>query len=115
MKTQDLISYIEDGRLNDKLLDIYLDESLIAYQTERYIKAIKSYEDTFKSTAGYNDDVCIINAPGRTEIGGNHTDHQHGHVLTASINLDTIAVVAKKSRHDKYQIRRLQQHDKLQP
>lgn len=97
MKTQDLISYIEDGRLNDKLLDIYLDESLIAYQTERYIKAIKSYEDTFKSTAGYNDDVCIINAPGRTEIGGNHTDHQHGHVLTASINLDTIAVVAKKA------------------
>lgn len=97
MKTQDLISYIEAGRLNDKLLDIYIDESLIAYQTDRYIRAIKSYEDTFRSTLGYNDDVCIINAPGRTEIGGNHTDHQHGHVLTASINLDIIAIVAKNS------------------
>ena len=44
MKTQDLIKYIEDGKLNDTLLDIYLDEKKLAYQTDRYIQAIKSYE-----------------------------------------------------------------------
>ena len=32
---------------------------------------------------------------GRTEVGGNHTDHQHGMVLAASINLDAIAIVGK--------------------
>ena len=94
MKTQDLIKYIEDGKLNDTLLDIYLDEKKLAYQTDRYIQAIKSYEKLYRSSANYNDDVIIINAPGRTEVGGNHTDHQRGHVLTASINLDTIAIVA---------------------
>ena len=32
-----------------------------------------------------------FSAPGRTEIGGNHTDHQHGRVLAAAVNLDTLA------------------------
>ena len=34
-----------------------------------------------------------FSAPGRTEIGGNHTDHQHGRVLAAAVNLDTVAAV----------------------
>jgi galactokinase len=40
-------------------------------------------------------DIFGFSAPGRSEIGGNHTDHQWGRVLAAAINLDTIAVVAK--------------------
>ena len=35
-----------------------------------------------------------FSAPGRTEIGGNHTDHQQGRVLAAAVNLDTLAAVA---------------------
>ena len=34
-----------------------------------------------------------FSAPGRTEIGGNHTDHQRGKVLAAAVNLDTVAAV----------------------
>ena len=34
-----------------------------------------------------------FSAPGRTEIGGNHTDHQRGRVLAAAVNLDTLAAV----------------------
>jgi len=94
MKTQDFINYIDSGKLDDKLLDIYIDDNKLAYQKERYIKAINLYVETFSVSADYNDDICIINAPGRTEVGGNHTDHQHGHVLTASINTDIIAIVA---------------------
>ena len=37
----------------------------------------------------------IFSAPGRTEIGGNHTDHQRGRVLAAAVNLDTVAAVRK--------------------
>ena len=36
---------------------------------------------------------CYFSAPGRTEIGGNHTDHQRGRVLAAAVNLDTVAAV----------------------
>ncbi len=37
--------------------------------------------------------TCFFSAPGRTEIGGNHTDHQRGRVLAAAVNLETVAAV----------------------
>lgn len=40
-----------------------------------------------------------FSAPGRTEIGGNHTDHQHGRVLAAGVNLDVIAVASKNDEN----------------
>lgn len=72
------------------LADLYLDEAKVREQTNRYIHAIEEYERVFGS-----QEVEIYSAPGRSEIGGNHTDHQHGEVLAASINLDAIAVVSK--------------------
>lgn len=48
----------------------------------------------FASLYGSDRDVFVFSAPGRTELGGNHTDHQQGCVLAASINLDVLAVVA---------------------
>ncbi len=74
----------------DLLLDIYVDEGRIAYQTDRYIRALERYESLYGP-----DKVAIYSAPGRSEVGGNHTDHQHGEILAASINLDAIAVVKK--------------------
>ena len=53
--------------------DIYVDYDWAAKQPERYEAAINIFEDNF-GTAG---DFEIYSAPGRTEIGGNHTDHQH--------------------------------------
>lgn len=88
MNTKKLIDEIGNGGLDAKLLDIYVDEAKLEYQKKRYIKAVQKYESLFGE-----DDVCIFSAPGRTEVGGNHTDHQHGEVLAASINNDAIAVV----------------------
>lgn len=56
----------------------------------RYLKACESFEALFSETEG----IRLFSAPGRTEIGGNHTDHQHGCVLAGSVNLDVIAVAA---------------------
>jgi galactokinase len=42
-------------------------------------------------------DLRIFSAPGRTELGGNHTDHNRGRVLAASIQLDAIAIVAPRA------------------
>jgi len=47
----------------------------------------------FENTYGTND-VQLFSSPGRTEIGGNHTDHNHGRVLAGAVNLDNIAVAA---------------------
>lgn len=50
--------------------------------------------DGFVQKFGSDREIAIFSVPGRTELGGNHTDHQRGHVLAASVNLDMIAVVA---------------------
>ena len=97
MKTADLIRHIKDGKLSDRLIRIYIDDSKIKYQTERYTNAVKKYTELFSDSEDYDDDVCIISAPGRTEVCGNHTDHQRGEVLAASINDDAIAIVGSSN------------------
>ena len=56
----------------------------------RYLAACDSFKGLYKE----EDGIRLFSAPGRTEIGGNHTDHQHGCVLAGGVNLDVIAVVA---------------------
>ena len=58
---------------------------------ERYAGLLDLYEKTF----GAEGDITLFSAPGRTEIGGNHTDHEHGRVLAASVDMDTIAAVSE--------------------
>ena len=82
---------LKEGKYNQLLKDIYVDESVLAYQQERYIKALESFEKIYGEK-----EVEIYSAPGRSEVGGNHTDHQYGKVLATSINLDAIAIVAPK-------------------
>lgn len=88
MKTKQLAEYIKNGELDQKLLDIYVDKSKLDAQKARYIHAVQMYEHYYGS-----GDVKIFSAPGRSEVGGNHTDHQHGEVLAAAINLDAIGIV----------------------
>ena len=52
----------------------------------------ETLDNSFTETFG-NKPERYFSAPGRTEIGGNHTDHQRGHVLAAAVNLDTNAAV----------------------
>ncbi|WP_277218267.1 galactokinase family protein, partial [Ruminococcus callidus] len=63
---------------------------------EAYRNRLLCAIDSFVQLYGSGREIAIFSAPGRTELGGNHTDHQHGHVLAASINLDVIAVVARR-------------------
>lgn len=55
---------------------------------------IKKLLDNFREYAPDIDSACIYSAPGRTEIGGNHTDHQRGCVLAAAVDMDALAVAA---------------------
>ena len=73
-----------------KFTELYADD--LQNQRERYEKLTQYFKDFFK----YDKGVEYFSAPGRSEIGGNHTDHQKGCVLAASINLDIIAAAAKR-------------------
>lgn len=67
-------------------------EGMLVQQTTRYTHMLKKHEELF-SVSG---PVLMVSAPGRTEIGGNHTDHNRGKVLAAAVNLDTLAAVSKR-------------------
>lgn len=74
----------------DALRHLYGDDAVVLEaQKERYSKTI----DAFVATYG-DKELSVFSSPGRTEIGGNHTDHNHGRVLAGAVNMDNVAVAA---------------------
>lgn len=73
----------------DATLEKLYGKNALTAQRERYQKAEKSFEELFGDAAN----AMIFSASGRTEIGGNHTDHNRGKVLAAAVSLDVIAFV----------------------
>ena len=92
MKPYELIAYIESGALDETLTSLYGDTKL-ARQKSRYITALKA----FSALYGECENTRIFSVPGRSEISGNHTDHNCGCVLAASIDLDMLAIAAPTS------------------
>ena len=91
MKTLELKQKLSNGEWSEKLAHMYACETTNAPKyADRYIEVIDGFEETF----GAAEDLRLFSAPGRTEIGGNHTDHQHGCVLAAGLNLDVIGAVS---------------------
>ena len=81
------------GGFDGTLASVYCtDTAGVAVQKVRYAGAIDSFAAIFPE----RDEISLFSAPGRTEVGGNHTDHQHGCVLAAGVNLDVIAVAAPR-------------------
>lgn len=88
MNSKDLVGKIAEGSFDEALANMYGREALTA-QRERYSRALERFEELYPGS----EEVRIFSAPGRTEVCGNHTDHQRGRVLAAAINLDAVAVV----------------------
>ena len=93
MKVKELAAAIQNGAYDENLRAVYVTDSAVEAQKPRYVETLESFGELF----GYDREVNIISAPGRTEVCGNHTDHNNGKVLAASINLDAIAVVSKNN------------------
>ena len=89
MRANELITFIENKNLDKELLRIYGKENLEA-QRKRYISAVEEFVSFYGEL-----DVSIFSVPGRSELSGNHTDHNHGKVMAGSIDLDIIAIAAK--------------------
>ncbi len=90
MNVKELVSFIEKGELDAVLTELYGKENL-TYQKARYISAVRGFEKQY----GDADELRLFSVPGRSEVSGNHTDHNHGKVLAASIDLDIIAVATR--------------------
>ena len=86
-KLGDVRRALDAGELNEPLSQLLYDD--LAAARQRIAKLL----DEFQKTFGVGDDatVALCSAPGRTEIGGNHTDHQHGRVLAGAVDLDFLA------------------------
>ena len=80
--------------LEKSIVQLYGAQQL-SLQRNRYQRLLQGLKDTF----GPYERVAIFSAPGRTEIGGNHTDHQCGLILAGSIDLDVIAAVAPNNEN----------------
>lgn len=91
MKPMEFIDAIQAGEMDEKLKAVYVTDSAVEAQKPRYIRLINEFIKLF----GEERDVIITSAPGRTEVCGNHTDHNNGKVLAASVNLDAVAVASK--------------------
>lgn len=93
MKTSELIKSLACGEQDKALISLY-GEDVLAEKRERCLGAVREFEALYGEK-----DVSIFTVAGRSEISGNHTDHNFGRVIAASIDLDIIAVAAPSSHH----------------
>lgn len=83
----ELISKLKGGEVSI-FEELYgTDAATLKEQADRYIAQLNDFKATFNT-----EDVLLFSSPERTEVGGNHTDHQLGRVLAGAVNLDNIAV-----------------------
>lgn len=94
-KIQNLKNSIMNGDFDGRFKRVYVTDKAVKTQHERYV----SLAEDFAALFGEERDARLFSAPGRTEVGGNHTDHNHGRVLAASINLDAIAIASKNDEN----------------
>ena len=95
-KASYLIEELKNDKFKQRIEDIYVDDMMDEKMKNRYIAAITKFMNLYG-----DHDVEIYSTPGRSEVCGNHTDHQNGEVLATAVNMDIIAVVAKNDHEVK--------------
>lgn len=95
MNIKELKSAIKEGKYDKAFKELYGNDCDLETVKARYKACADGFEETY-GTKSYGD-VEMFSVAGRSEISGNHTDHNHGKVLAASITLDIISVAAKNN------------------
>lgn len=95
MSKENAIMKIESNQYDEIMKKIYFTDEEVAKQKERYKKIL----DIFEQFYDCNRDIRFFSAPGRTEVCGNHTDHNNGKVMAAAVNLDVVAAAAKNDEN----------------
>ena len=84
---------LSTGKMDERLARLYGSDTIKA--RNRFLHLADLFEAKFTD----GEDVRFFSAPGRTEVCGNHTDHNHGKVLAAAIDLDAVACAVKTDDH----------------
>ena len=92
MRANELLQALHNGQFDERLRTVYGGQPL-AVVHGRIESVISGFCGSFDKDR--TRDLMIFSAPGRTELGGNHTDHQGGCGLAGSVDLDTLACVAQ--------------------
>ncbi len=92
MTTSECRAAIESGALDERFAALY---PSVPQARERYLTCLARHEERY----GPQEEIFFFSTPGRTEIGGNHTDHQNGTVLAGAVSLDLVAAVSRNSSH----------------
>ena len=102
MTKKELLEKISSPNAGELFAQMYGPDKVAAAR-QRYTALIEempheNYDDSQTSESSANDEqeLRVFSAPGRTELAGNHTDHNYGKVLAAAIQLDTVAIVRKR-------------------
>ena len=93
-----LLFDLQTGARDKALTALYApdgDSAALEAARSRAVHVVESFAAQF----GDAPSVALFSGPGRTEIGGNHTDHQHGRVLCGSVDLDTLACAASNGKN----------------
>ena len=96
MEQTDMLDDLHAGRYDDAFVLLYGRNNAAAAR-ERASRLAEGFPKSFPASF---HQAALFSAPGRTEIGGNHTDHQHGHVLCGSVDMDTLACAAPNGSHE---------------
>lgn len=91
-----LLQALEGGQCAASLTAVYTAAGLDRANA-RALRVTRALADTY--APGGDAPAALFSGPGRTELGGNHTDHQHGHVLCASVDMDMLACAAPNGRN----------------
>jgi len=95
MIEKDLLEKINSKHSTEIFRELY-GEQEIDIAKKRYASLITEIQKEGAEFFNNSKELCVFSAPGRTELAGNHTDHNKGKVLTASIQLDNVAIVQKR-------------------
>ena len=90
MNVKETIQLLKSDKAAALMAEFYGKEGAAANEA-RYERVLTGFEQEFGDTG----DILLFSSPGRTEISGNHTDHNHGKVLAGSINLDCLGAAAR--------------------
>lgn len=95
MSYKDTLKKLESSRYDSFMKKIYFTDEKVKEEKKRYKKIL----DLYVSLYGEDGDIRFFSAPGRSEVCGNHTDHNRGKVIAAAVNLDAVAAAAKNDEN----------------
>lgn len=89
MKVKELLNELKEGTYDQAILELCCEKDRLESEKSRIRNLLEEFQ-----TVSQDREVYCLSAPGRSEIIGNHTDHQLGKVITAGINRDALALVS---------------------